>query len=1183
MHGSLARPSIAFLVPSDWEELHAAQSYNQGLIMPLKSAFAEAGYYLDLCRLSDSGHAQDIEELETYLASQKPVGFIVGRVVEQDPVLDLLRHQQIPFVLYGHNSQSANFDWVDVDNRSAFWLSTRKCIDAGHHKIALLNGPEPFSYAQQREQGYRTALMQAGVQVDADLILNGQPTFAMGSVMASYLLRSTDRPTALVCATDELALGAMSVCRDLGLEVGKDISVVGYGNTQQAKESTPRLSTLSYSFQDIVRVLTSSLLYQLEPKRFLHVDNRRLIPVSWIEGGSLATVDAMTVGQGSHIGSEQPALDDINHLLSELAARNRTQQIVRAGSWRFEPMMRHFTGSPEFNAIFGAAPDAHLSLTQVMNLLSADSAEKFESAWFHARSGRGLDIEVQAEVGGVTRFLQWRGEFVANSGAFVFSEGAVQDITDLVRARQELHKSNQEAEVANQAKDQFLANMSHEIRTPIHAVMGLTEVLKRQLDEQSEARATVDKISKASGSLLNIINDILLVSKVESGMLELERYPFDLQQLVDEVAASAEGLLVSKAVNFSAPRIAASLRFLVGDPERLKQVLLNLVGNACKFTASGSVELVVKRAPTDKVGLQASLMFEVRDTGIGIAQNRLAELFNPFNQADRSTSRLYGGTGLGLTIAQSLVNMMGGELRVESEPGQGSRFFFELSFQLGTSNTVQLSQADQLKVLIVDDSPTAALHISEVVRELGWLPSLFESGQSALSEIESDPKRYDLVLLDYRMPGMSGYEVARELRMIPGAQQLTVVLLTAEDLSTLVEPLSSYVDQILSKPITAEALVAAVSDLDQPNAPLKQPEALSKVTLEGIRILAVDDSEINLELLADMLTALGAEVECALSAAKGLELIQVENGSAFDAVLCDLQMPEMDGFEFTKALHGLSGFETMPVAAVSAGVDVLRQQQAEDAGMQAYLQKPFGTKELADLVLGLLDNADRKARDSDAATPASAVDVTKPRIDVRLSSSPFDPVAGQKHWSRPQTYQKQLLRFTECYTEFDHLTELLSDAQYDAALNYSHKLKGVAAVLGLNPLSESAKELELLLRQPMTKALATSAQNLVIKLASIHRASVQAVVSWLATQSSKEASKEASKTEDLRMSLEELRSALKGFDPVAAEKCLTAKVDGVSQSVMQELRDAVSQFDFKRALKLVESEPDPAELVTARR
>lgn len=1172
---SLARPTIALLVPADWEDMHAAQAYKQGLLEPLQSAFVKAGYCLDLCRLSESGQAQDIEEFETYLNSQRPVGFIVGRVLEQDPVVDLLRQQRIPFVLFGHNSQSEDLDWIDVDNESAFWLSTRKCIDAGYRRIALLNGPEPYSYARQRELGYRKALRHADIPVDSGLILNGAPTFAMGSVMASYLLRSASSPTALVCATDELALGAMYACTDLGFKVGKEISIVGYGDTEQAQKSSPRLATLSYSLPSIARQLADCLLHQLEPKKFQRIKSRRLVPVYWVDGGSLSPSEDLGSRGSFKFDPHMSTQKGSAQLRDELASRNRTQQIVHAGSWRFDPITQEFSGSPQFNAIFGAAPDQQLGLPQVRDLLTSDSAQSFEAAWYNAGQGRGLDIEVQADVGGVPRFLQWRGEFVCNLNTFVYAEGAVQDVTDLVQARQELRKSNREAELANQAKDQFLANMSHEIRTPIHAVMGLTEVLKRQLEEQSEARATVEKISKASGSLLNIINDILLVSKVESGVLELERYPFDLQQLLEEISASAEGLLSAKAVSFKAPQIDESLRYLIGDPERLKQILLNLVGNACKFTASGSVEMVIKRAPTDRVGLQATLLFEVRDTGIGIAQSRLAELFNPFSQADRSTSRLYGGTGLGLTIAQSLVNMMGGELAVESELGEGSRFYFELDFQLGTSNTVQLNQADHLRVMIVDDSPSSALYMSEVVRELNWLPSLFASGQAALSELESDPTRYDLILLDYRMPGMSGYEVARELRNISGAQQLAVVLITAEDISALSEPLSGYVDQILSKPLTADGLLTAVSELDQPSMPGLQSSVRSKERLAGIRVLAIDDSEINLELLEDMLSTLGAEVECALSAAQGLELVQAQSRSAYDVVLCDLQMPKMDGFEFTRKLHSLDGFQTLPVAAVSAGVDVLRQQQAEDAGMQAYLQKPFGSKELMDLVLSLVEKPNGSVRSSEI----SAEVPKEPQADLRnaVSDRLFDPVAGRTYWSKPGAYLRQLRHFVERYAAFDYLSDLILGDNYESALNYSHKLKGVAAVLGLEPLAQSAKELELILRQPMTPALVTQAHNLAVVQSSLHRESLAAVESWLAMQ----LTDQSPVTELPRLSLEQLRIALRSFDPVAAEKCLTVDVEGVSEFVMVELRDAVSQFDFKRALKLVESEKRPTDAASS--
>jgi LacI family transcriptional regulator len=220
-------PSVTLLIPDDWADMHAAQAYSSGLLKPLEASFEAAGMQLDLFRLNASNHTSDTQAFEGYLAEKLPAAIIVARVLEQDPLIDLLCSEQIPFVLYGQNEQASSLEWVDIDNTAAFWLATRKCIDLGHRQIALLNGPDAFAYARRRELGYRRALRQSKTEFDEQLVVSGHPTFAMGSVMATYLLRQANRPTAMICTTDEMALGAMYACRDLGLEIGTDISIVG--------------------------------------------------------------------------------------------------------------------------------------------------------------------------------------------------------------------------------------------------------------------------------------------------------------------------------------------------------------------------------------------------------------------------------------------------------------------------------------------------------------------------------------------------------------------------------------------------------------------------------------------------------------------------------------------------------------------------------------------------------------------------------------------------------------------------------------------------------------------------------------------------------------------------------------------------------------------------------------------
>ncbi len=551
--------------------------------------------------------------------------------------------------------------------------------------------------------------------------------------------------------------------------------------------------------------------------------------------------------------------------------------------------------------------------------------------------------------------------------------------------------------------------------------------------------------------------------------------------------------------------------------------------------------------------MSATLLFEVIDSGIGIDTSRLKKLFDPFAQADRSISRLYGGTGLGLSISRSLVEMMGGEISVDSEIGRGSRFYFELNFKLGNAYTVSLGPVDRLVVMIVDDSGTDALYAAEVVRQVGWLPVIFESGQSALTELELQPDGYDLILIDDHMPGMSGYELAREIRSIPGGNSFALVLLTAHGKESFADPTSSYVNQLFVKPLTTEALINAAGNIQAvgPNE-AAQADRLN-TSLEGIRVIAIDDSEINLELLADMLSYQGVEVECYLTGLEALSQLESKPSSCVDAILCDLQMPTMDGFEFITRLRALNGYESTPVAAVSAGVDDLTQQQVMDAGMSAFLLKPFSIQELTDLVGSLV------------GSKLETVSVTENERETDDHDQIFNLDSALKNWSSAPSYVKQLKLFTERYDETAYAVKLLAVSDYESTLNYAHKIKGVASVLGLERLASIAKQLELSLRQPKDQILAKDTLGLATQLRDIHAESIKAVTSWLERHS--EPSLVIEQNEAIE--LDQLLAALRDADPVAAEICLHSAVEGVPGDVLQAVREAVTDFDFKRAITLL--------------
>lgn len=1134
-------PVISLLVPQDWEDMHGKSLYKLSLIKTIQEALADQGFQLNLVRLRDNETASDLQSFEEHLSETSPAGVILARVLNKEPVLDLLHSRAIPFVIFGHNPDTYRDTWTDIDNRAAFWLTTRKCIDSGHRRIALLNGPAAYSYAVLRAAGYKTALDQAGIPSDPDLILNGQPTFAMGSVMASFLLQQENPPTALVCATDEMAMGAMYACIDLGLEPGTDISIIGYGNSEAGAKSTPRLATAAFDLSAVGRLLAKQILSQFSVKRIDKVMQHQLIPVSWVDGG--------TLGPAAHTELPQVEATKPNiptHLAQRNAALNRAQQVVHAGDWRFKPLSRSFNGSPEFCSILGLPRGSEISMSDLKTLILAEDKDKFEQAWTRALDGRPFDVEARFLINDIERALQWRGEFICNSEQLAHAEGAVQDVSEAATLRRELQLARNEAIESSRAKDLFLANMSHEIRTPIHAILGLTDLVLRQ-NPTSESLNSVKKIARSGKNLLNIINDILLISKVESNALEVEDYSFDLQVLVDDLSATMDGLLADKDLTLILPTIDQHWRYLRGDPTRLSQVLLNLLGNAAKFTAKGEIELSIEALPAERIGNEVQLRFSVRDTGIGIPAARLSSLFTPFAQADASISRNYGGTGLGLTIVDKLVRLMGGEVEVSSRPEIGSTFSFVLHFETSAVKEAHLRVDDQLRVLIVDDSPTDRLYAAQVVLELGWSATVVESATEALNELVRSPDAYDLMLLDFHMPGMSGLEAAQQVRTSTAARDMQILMLSSRPRHELDASLSHFVDGFLQKPLAAKALLEAMAG--ESALHLTSGDSQPKFSLEGLRILCVDDAEINLELLVDMLSSLGAETATAMSGARALEILA--EGEQFDLVLSDIQMPEMDGFELTERIHQLQSRATLPVIGVSAGVASASQPKADSAGMQGYLEKPFDIDQLVNAI-ELTLSGNRK-------TPAQTAPIRSNRVVFNVDSA-------LKNWSDRTNFTNQLDFFLKRYADLGLIPVLVDDLKLEEALQQAHKLKGVAGVLGLERLADAAKVLELELREGEQAPDLMKYRELAAEVASTQDQSIKAVSDWLASQTSMTAASEASQN---KISPDQLLDAILAHDPVATDEAMACEIEGLSAELLGTVQEALSGFDFERAAMLL--------------
>ena len=751
-------------------------------------------------------------------------------------------------------------------------------------------------------------------------------------------------------------------------------------------------------------------------------------------------------------------------LLSEAQAQARTAEQdaffeAAPGGMALTKKRKIQRANQQFASYFGYEIEEILG----QSILSVCRSERLQRALEFAESdGGGSLIKIEAEVqrkDGSWFWLRLSGQLISERAEDQEYAWIADDSTRRRRVLDQLREANMLAEQATRAKSEFLANMSHEIRTPMNAIIGMTTLaLNTDLDQRQ--RHFMERAVGAAQSLLGIVDDILDLSKIEAGKLQIETAQFSIHSLIDELAATMGVRAEERGIEMLFSVAATVPDNLIGDSLRLRQVLLNFLSNAVKFTEEGEVVLSVLSSPSSDG--RVILTFIVRDTGIGMNEEQQARLFQPFSQADGSTTRRFGGTGLGLVISKQLVELMGGHVWLQSELGKGSVFGFEVTLELGDERASPIYDEHKLEgksVLIVHDNRSAIDVLYEMALTLGMRPSTAASGAAAIDAVDHAleiSKPYDFVLMDYAMPDMNGVECAMKMRQAHGDLVPAVIMVSAYNSNFSEVPVSA----VLRKPVTVTELTNALMSATGQSSVASQ--SAGSVDLEfyaarfaGKRVLLVEDNEINLELGREVLEQVGFEVVCAENGERAIAQLLAQE-APFDVVLMDCQMPVLDGYEATRRIRELQRFDDLPILAMTANTMEGDREKTQAAGMDDFIAKPIDLGPMyATIDSWVYRKSDAEQGDavsSDAAAFIAAADL--PGIDAR--------VGLQRHAGNIERYQHELQAFDRRQRDLvQRFARLIDSSDLYSVEALASTIRETAAKLGMRGVEAYALELEI--------------------------------------------------------------------------------------------------------------------------